>query len=191
MSRERTKFVLLGIVSVLLIGLIVGARLLPHVWNMTPVIAIAIVAGIYMGPIRSGIIVFSGLLLSDLFIGFYDLKIMLAVYGSFAVVILFSKLLSRKAMVSVAGAVFGSTFFFLVTNAAVWFFGSMYSKGLEGLMTSYIAGLPFYRSMLVGDIVYTTVLFSVFSTVYTFRKDIVDMVVGATTFRDLKASVKL
>ncbi|WP_029253568.1 DUF6580 family putative transport protein [Paraoerskovia marina] len=48
-----------------------------------------------------------------------------------------------------------SVWFFLWTNAGVWFFarGVYYPAGLDGLMASYVAGLPFFRTMLVGNLV--------------------------------------
>jgi formate-dependent nitrite reductase membrane component NrfD len=52
-----------------------------------------------------------------------------------------------------------STLFFLTTNTAVWAFGTMYEKSITGLLTSYTAGIPFFRNMIVGDIWFTLVLF--------------------------------
>lgn len=48
-----------------------------------------------------------------------------------------------------------SVWFFLWTNAGVWFFarGVYYPAGLDGLMASYVAGLPFFRTMLLGNLV--------------------------------------
>ncbi|MBD5788238.1 hypothetical protein IF650_18925 [Cellulosimicrobium terreum] len=57
-----------------------------------------------------------------------------------------------------AGAAFGvggSLFFYLWTNFGVWFQGrgTWYPAGWDGLMASYVAGLPFLRTMLVGNLV--------------------------------------
>lgn len=48
-----------------------------------------------------------------------------------------------------------SLWFYLWTNAGVWFFarGVYYPSGAEGLMASYVAGLPFLRTMLVGNLI--------------------------------------
>jgi uncharacterized membrane protein len=48
-----------------------------------------------------------------------------------------------------------SLFFYVWTNAGVWWLGrgTFYPEGLDGLLTSLVAGLPFLRPMLVGNLV--------------------------------------
>ncbi len=48
-----------------------------------------------------------------------------------------------------------SLFFYLWTNAGVWWVGrgTFYPEGLDGLLASYVAGLPFLRPMLLGNLV--------------------------------------
>jgi hypothetical protein len=57
-----------------------------------------------------------------------------------------------------AGAVFGvgaSLWFFAWTNFGVWLQGrgTWYPAGVDGLVASYVAGLPFLRTMLLGNLV--------------------------------------
>ncbi len=57
-----------------------------------------------------------------------------------------------------AGAVFGvagSLWFFAWTNLGVWLQGRgvWYPAGVDGLVASYVAGLPFLRTMLLGNLV--------------------------------------
>jgi hypothetical protein len=59
-----------------------------------------------------------------------------------------------KIITSSLGA---SVIFFLVTNFA--FLYSNYSHNLSGIIESYINGLPFLRGTLMGDLVYSVVLF--------------------------------
>ncbi|WP_240930541.1 DUF6580 family putative transport protein [Isoptericola sp. BMS4] len=57
--------------------------------------------------------------------------------------------------VSAVGFGVGSSlFFYLWTNAGVWWLGrgTFYPPGLDGLLASYVAGLPFLRPMLVGNL---------------------------------------
>ena len=49
--------------------------------------------------------------------------------------------------------------FFLTTNFAVWWFKSHYEKTLGGLTECYLAAVPFFRTMLVGDVFYLIVIF--------------------------------
>jgi formate-dependent nitrite reductase membrane component NrfD len=47
----------------------------------------------------------------------------------------------------------------LVTNFASWLNNPMYTQNFSGLLTSYIAGIPFFRNTLLGDLFYLSVLF--------------------------------
>ena len=38
----------------------------------------------------------------------------------------------------------------------------MYPQTVAGLVTCYVAGIPFYETMLIGDLLYTLVLFGTF-----------------------------
>ena len=48
------------------------------------------------------------------------------------------------------GALLGPTSFFLISNFAVWAGSNMYPHTLAGLMTCYLAAIPFYRNDLVS-----------------------------------------
>jgi hypothetical protein len=41
----------------------------------------------------------------------------------------------------------------------VWAFESDYPKTAAGIIESYVAGLPFFRAMLAGDLFYLSVIF--------------------------------
>ncbi|HSE50100.1 MAG TPA: DUF6580 family putative transport protein [Terriglobales bacterium] len=56
-------------------------------------------------------------------------------------------------------ALSSSVAFFLVSNFAVWAVWAMYPKTLAGLSACYIAGLPFFRNALIGDLAWTAVFF--------------------------------
>ncbi|MFD2792259.1 DUF6580 family putative transport protein [Promicromonospora vindobonensis] len=47
----------------------------------------------------------------------------------------------------------GSLWFFAWTNFGVWLMDGMYPATLDGLVASYVAGLPFLRTMLLGNLV--------------------------------------
>lgn len=60
----------------------------------------------------------------------------------------------------IAGAALASSvLFFVLTNFGVWALGSWYPKTWEGLVACYVGAIPFFYNTLVGDAVYTTVLF--------------------------------
>jgi len=152
------------IIFVVLVVLGVLGRLLPHAWNFTPLIAITIFAGIYLGRKYIFLVPVATMIISDLIIGFYSPQIMIAVYLSFifAGLIGYKFARNRKLNNVVLSALASSTLFFLITNGAVWLFGSMYTLNLAGLIQSYIAGIPFYRNMMLGDVTYTVALFGLY-----------------------------
>lgn len=62
---------------------------------------------------------------------------------------------TRRLVVAAGFGVGASLWFFLWTNAGVWWQwrGTTYAAGLDGLLASYAAGLPFLRTMLLGNLV--------------------------------------
>ncbi len=145
----------------------VCARLLPHPANVAPIAALALFGALYL-PRRVGIVLpLLAMMTSDFFIGFYQWQIMLAVYASFIAigcVGLFIR--EKKNFLKISTTVFsGSILFFLVTNFAVWEFGSMYPKNFQGLIESYTMALPFFRNTLLGDIFYSVLLIGGFEMV--------------------------
>lgn len=143
-----------------LIGVGVAGRLLPHLPNATPITAITLAAHKHVGRTWSLVIPMAAMILSDMVIGFYDWKIMISVYVSFILIAVLSRSVRKSSgpLTILAIAVAASVLFFLVTNSAVWFFSPWYEKSISGLFYCYMLGAPFLRNMLLGDIVYTTVL---------------------------------
>jgi len=60
-----------------------------------------------------------------------------------------------------ASALIGSVSFFLISNFAVWMVWQMYPKTFGGLMTCYVAGLPFFRNAVVSDLFFSTAFFGI------------------------------
>jgi len=138
-------------------------RLLPHLPNATPMSAISLWGSAHLGRRLSLVIPVAAMLVSDAFIGFYNWKILLSVYGSFVLVALLGRLLKKYSNpAAVASAsVASSLLFFTVTNFAVWVYSPWYAKSLAGLMYCYLLGIPFLGSMLLGDLLYTLLIFGV------------------------------
>ncbi|MCO7272135.1 DUF6580 family putative transport protein [Cellulosimicrobium cellulans] len=61
----------------------------------------------------------------------------------------------RRVGAGAAFGVAGSLWFFAWTNFGVWFQGRgiWYPASVDGLVASYVAGLPFLRTMLLGNLV--------------------------------------
>jgi hypothetical protein len=57
-----------------------------------------------------------------------------------------------------------ATAFFLVTNFVVWQFKSLYAPTLAGLIDCYVQALPFYRTMLAGDVCFLSLMTACLAT---------------------------
>ncbi len=142
----------------IILGLV--ARLLPHAPNFTPIAAIAIFSAIYLPKKIFLIAPMLVMIISDYLIGFYSLPIMASVYLCFILSAFIGLLIKRyKNVQSIIGGAVGSAFvFYLITNAAVWFFSGLYPNNFYGLVNSYVMALPFFKNTLAGDIFYVVVM---------------------------------
>lgn len=143
-------------------------RIIPHLPNFAPIAAMALFGGTYMNRRFALIVPIVALFFSDIFIGFYNPWIMLSVYGSFFLIGLIGTWLKNHKNLPniIGGALSGSIIFFLVTNFAVWAVpASMYPHNLQGLLQSYIMGLPFFRNTLMGDLFYAGAMFGLYEVV--------------------------
>ena len=155
------------IISLILISLGIVCRLLPHAWNFTPIMAIALFAGVYLGKRYALILPIAAMFIGDMFIGFYFWKLMLVIYICFAIIGLLGLAIKKykSAETILAGSILAAVIFFLATNWAVWQFSSWYTKNLAGLMQCYILALPFFKNTLLGNIFYSGVLFGSYELV--------------------------
>ncbi len=156
---------------VLLIMLGVICRFLPHPANFAPIGAIALFGAIYLPTRWSLLITLPAMFISDLFIGFYNWPIMLAVYTAFVLIAVIGSYIkkNKKFHTILGGALLGSILFFLITNWAVWAFGSMYTHNFYGLLQSYYMAVPFFRNSLLGDLFYTFVLIGGLELLYFIK----------------------
>ncbi len=159
-SVGQTRMIWFAIVALLLI--VVAARLLPHPPNFTPVAAAALFAGFLLrNRAWTVLIPITGLLLSDLWLGAYDWRVMAVVYAALALpACAYPWLKSRPSAVTVGSTAIGAGLvFFVATNAAVWAFGTMYPHTIAGLLACFAAALPFLKFTLLGNLFYTAVFF--------------------------------
>lgn len=160
----------LPIYCLLLLGIL--TRFLPHAANFTPVAAIAIFGGIYLPKRWSVLAPLTIMFVSDIFIGFYSLPIMASVYFGFilsGLIGLYAK--NHKTFgVILSGTILSSFIFFLLTNAAVWMFGTMYTHNFSGLIQSYYMAIPFFKNSLAGDLFYATILIGGYEFITSLSK---------------------
>jgi hypothetical protein len=150
--------------AALVTGIVIAAaalRILPHPFNFAPIGALALFGGAYFSSRRAAVVVpLLSLLAGDFFVGFH--RLLLYVYASFLLSVFIGLWLRRKKSASRIGTatLAGAIQFFLVTNFAVWVTSTgSYPKNLGGLLTCYIAGVPFFWNTIAGDAFYVALLF--------------------------------
>jgi hypothetical protein len=141
-------------------------RVLPHGWNMTPALALALFAGARLQqPALRFALPLAAMLVSDLILGFHDT--MLYVYGALALVVLMGQGFARGASLpGHAGlSVAGSLLFFAITNFGVWMSDTLYPLTAEGLVACYTMAVPFLWKTLAGDLFFVLGFYAAFTAI--------------------------
>ncbi|UBM59603.1 hypothetical protein LAG90_02920 [Marinilongibacter aquaticus] len=169
--KNKQQFIL----ALVLVVLAAGSRLVPHAMNFTPITALALFSAYAFSGKWKLIIPFLAIILSDIALelttgyGFHSGTVV--VYLAFALMIGVGYLLLQKLNIArlVGATLLSSVLFFLITNFAFFYPESPvvdmaqghYPHNFVGILASYKAGLPFFKNMLVGDVVFTLFLFGV------------------------------
>lgn len=160
--KEYLAVIILAIIS----------RLIPHIPNFTPIFGIAVFSGAKFKGKAIFIIPILSMFLSDIVIGFHNT--MLFVYTGVIVSTLIGYLINKRQNFKTitSALLFSSLVFYLITNFGVWLEGTMYEKTLNGLMESYVMGIPFFRNSVLSDLMYGLSLFYGYrlATSFTFNR---------------------
>ena len=156
------------------------SRLLPHPYNFSPIAAMALLGGATMTR-KAWAFIFpvGALFLSDICFqlftstpGFYGWS-QLINYGAFAMIVVLGMIALKK--ITVKNVIFtslaASAFFFILSNFSVWLFSggiAPYTMNAEGLINTYVLGVPFFGNTIIGDLVYSGLLFGAYSLVQHF-----------------------
>ena len=136
--------------------------LIPHIWNFTAVGALAIFAGAQFSNRGLAFIMpLAAMAISDIFIGN---GFSLLVYCGFTAMVACGFLVRNKINITnvILASFISASVFYLITNFAFFYPIKLYPHNISGILTSYAAGLPFFRNMLIGNMVFSAVLFSSF-----------------------------
>lgn len=165
-------------------------RLLPHIPNFAPITATALFGGTYLKKRYAILIPLAIIAISDyllLYVNpyrypFFDFSTIhplsamfhsttLFVWGSFLISGLVGLWLrkNKNGVSIVAASMICSLQFYLITNFGVWATG-MYSRGIDGLILSYIMGLPFLKWTILSDLFYTGAFFGIYELGKNFSK---------------------
>lgn len=176
-----------SLIALILVLLAVSMRIIDHPFNATPMVAIMLFsASIFTSWSWKIGVPFTAMLVSDVALelitgnGLHD-SIYL-VYFAFALVFMVGYFMLKNVTVLkvLASSTIGSLIFFLVTNFAFFYPAAaisnpalgQYSHDFNGIMAAYTAGVPFYKNMFVGDILFTSILFGAYFAVnkFVFKK---------------------
>jgi hypothetical protein len=136
--------------------------LIPHIWNFTAIGALAIFSGAqFSNRGLAFILPLAAMAISDIVIGN---GFSVLVYLGFTAMVACGFLVRSKVNVTnvVLASFISASVFFLITNFAFFYPVTLYPHNISGILTSYAAGLPFFRNMLIGNMVFSAVLFSSF-----------------------------
>ena len=144
-----------------LILILAFARLIPHPPNFTPIIAVAIMSSYFFKNINlSLLILLIAMLISDLFIGFYE-NVIFVYVSLLLITFVFHKISNKINFKNLFICGFaGSLIFFVVSNFGVWALGSpgvhdiVYEKSLSGLIECYILAIPFFGNTFMSTLIF-------------------------------------
>lgn len=153
------------------------SRMIPHQYNFSPLAAIGLFGAAHFEKKWLAVLIpLMATWLSDVFInniiyaqyfdgftlfygGFgwqYSAYILIAIFG----VAIYSKKVNILNVIG--GALGASLIFFLLSNFGVFISNPVYTKDITGLIACYTAALPFAQGTLMGNVVYSSVLFGAY-----------------------------
>jgi hypothetical protein len=156
--KRRLLYLAIGLMT---LGVVM--RLLPHIPNIAPVGAIALFGGAVLPRRYAWWLPLAIMATSDVLIGFYDG--ILFNWMAFLMVGLLGMTLAKLSTTKriAYGVLGGGLIFYLVSNFGVWLQGGLYAHTWAGLVECYTMALPFLRNTLVGDLVYSSLLFGAYA----------------------------
>jgi hypothetical protein len=138
--------------------------------NFTPVGAIALFGGAYFtDKWKAYVVVLFTLYVSDIAIDYlYTSKLVLWsntslwVYICFAIMVYIGSLIKKASFVNVFLASSVSIILHWLIIDLPWLYGTLYPHNLTGYGQSLIAAIPFEKNMVLGDLLFCTLLFGGF-----------------------------
>ena len=163
----------------ILSGLILAAaisRLIPHPYNFAPIGAMSLMGAAYFSDKKFSFILpllamfVSDLLINNILYASYFQGFTLFtpgaawVYGAIALIVVAGIFILKKVTLPrvLVGSLSASVIFFIVSNFGVWLSDPDYPITFGGLLLCYEMAIPFFHNTVLGDLVYSGVLFGGF-----------------------------
>jgi len=138
-----------------LILILALARLIPHPYNFSPMLAVGVFSGFYFRQFYLSLfVVIFSMFIGDLFLGFHSL--MFFTYVALAIAVLIGLYVKDFKFTEILySGLASSVCFFIITNFGAWLtHGEMYTKNFSGLMQSYVMAIPFFQNTLISTFLY-------------------------------------
>ncbi len=174
MNKNKNIFIIIGIILVAAFS-----RLIPHPLNFAPLAGMALFGGYYFEKKWQSYFTIaaswwlSDLVLNNLIYSRYFTKFTwlstsyITIAISLFVIILIAKWLIKKIDIQSVGlaSLLSSIAFFLITNFGA--FLELYPKTANGLVAAYMAGLPYFKNTILGDLVYSAIIFGIYQLFFS------------------------
>jgi hypothetical protein len=173
-TEPAHRFTTQACLWIVLVALGVCGRLWQPGWNVTPMAGVAIAAGaVFPNAVVAASVPLVALAVGNLVLpGYGSLAMAAVVYAATVWPILLGRFVAINGglksvgwIAAAGGALASSLVFFVTTNLAYWWLSSEYPHTAAGLAQCYVAALPFYRWMPVGDLAWTAVILASISAV--------------------------
>ena len=151
--------------AIILLILGIFSRLITHIPNFTPVIALSLFSGVYLKRNQAIILPLLLLAVTDLILGFHET--MAFTYSSVLIISLIGLWLKNHKNVKniTVTSLYSSIIFFAITNLGVWLASGMYPMTASGLKECFILAIPFFKTELFSTILYTVVFFGAYELI--------------------------
>ena len=161
-SIQKKLFLFIAILSIGIIG-----RIIPHPANVTPLLALTLFAAKQFNLKTASLSLCIILIISDTMLsGLYHYPLFgswtLFSYSGFMLILLFSSLnpnaVKNHLIITVLASSLG---YWLWTNLGTFLFSGLYSHTISDFYTCYSVALPFLRNSLIGNLIWTIIVFKV------------------------------
>lgn len=168
------------LIAVLLVLLAAISRVALYPNNFSPMVGMALFAGVIFADKRLAFALpLFSMLLSDIMFEVFNIADgfwgwgQLVGYGIFALITVFAFTLKKVNVVNVIGySIASSVIFFLLSNLSFFLLDNpvyhTYTQNFSGFINCYVSALPFFRTSLIADLVYSGVLFGAYYAIQNF-----------------------
>jgi hypothetical protein len=168
------------LIAVLLVVAAAISRVILYPHNFSPMVGMALFAGATFTDKRLAFAlpIFS-MLLSDIMFEAFNIAPgfwgwgQLVGYGIFALITVFAFTLKKVNVLNVIGySIISSVIFFVLSNLSFFLIDNTiyhtYTQDFSGFVNCYIGALPFFKTSLAADLVYSGVLFGAYYSIQNF-----------------------